>query len=44
MIRQLNRVNQQLDDIVSLLTKIEEHLRALTLPPDLTQYKRKDFD
>ena len=32
-----------LENIEILLTKMEEHLRSLTLPPDLRDYKRKGF-
>lgn len=41
MIRIMQKILEELKTTNELLTKMEEHLRALTLPPDLTQYKRK---
>lgn len=37
----MQRILEELKTTNELLTKMEEHLKALTLPPDLTQYKRK---
>jgi hypothetical protein len=43
MIRILNKIYAELQQTNDLLSKMEEHLRSLTLPPDLRQYKRKGF-
>jgi hypothetical protein len=43
MIRIMNKIYAELQQTNELLSKMEEHLRSLTLPPDLRQYKRKGF-
>jgi len=43
MIRVMNRILEELKETNRLLADMEEHLRSLTLPPDLRQYKRKGF-
>ena len=39
----MNKILAQIEETNALLTKMEEHLRSLTLPPDLREYKRKGF-
>tara|TARA_R110002012_G_scaffold20100_1_gene71585 strand:+ start:836 stop:985 length:150 start_codon:yes stop_codon:yes gene_type:complete len=41
MIRIMQKILEELQTTNQLLTKMEEHLKSLTLPPDLRQYKRK---
>lgn len=41
MIRIMQKILAELQTTNELLTKMEEHLKSLTLPPDLRQYKRK---
>jgi len=43
MIRIMNKIYAELQQTNELLSKMEEHLRSLTLPPDLREYKRKGF-
>ena len=43
MIRIMNKILAQIEETNIILTKVEEHLRSLTLPPDLREYKRKGF-
>lgn len=43
MIRIMNKIYEELQQTNELLAKMEEHLRSLTLPPDLREYKRKGF-
>jgi hypothetical protein len=40
----MNKILEELQTTNELLAKMEEHLRSLTLPPDLRQYKRKGLD
>ena len=39
----MNKILAQIEETNIILTKVEEHLRSLTLPPDLREYKRKGF-
>jgi hypothetical protein len=39
----MNKIYAELQQTNELLSKMEEHLRSLTLPPDLREYKRKGF-
>jgi hypothetical protein len=39
----MNKILEELKETNIILTKVEEHLRSLTLPPDLREYKRKGF-
>jgi hypothetical protein len=39
----MNKILAQIEETNVILTKVEEHLRSLTLPPDLREYKRKGF-
>ena len=41
MLRIISEIRDQLKETNELLFKMEEHLRALTLPPDLTKYTKK---
>ena len=43
MLRVMNKILEELKETNVILKKVEEHLRSLTLPPDLRQYKRKGF-
>jgi|TARA_R110000823_G_scaffold194593_2_gene325927 hypothetical protein len=43
MLRVMNKILEELKETNIILTKVEEHLRSLTLPPDLREYKRKGF-
>ncbi len=43
MLRIMNKILAQIEETNVILTKVEEHLRSLTLPPDLREYKRKGF-
>jgi len=44
MIRVLQKILDELKETNKLLADMEEHLRSLTLPPDLREYKRKGFN
>ena len=43
MLRVMNKILEELKETNIILTKVEEHLRSLTLPPDLREYERKGF-
>lgn len=43
MLRVMNKILDELRETNIILRKVEEHLRSLTLPPDLREYKRKGF-
>ena len=43
MLRVMNKILEELKETNIILLKVEEHLRSLTLPPDLREYKRKGF-
>ena len=43
MLRVMNKILDELRETNIILRQVEEHLRSLTLPPDLREYKRKGF-